>query len=109
MRPLVEEHLGGSHALQVERMMVVFLRRPGGQSQFSAAIRDNLRAFIDKEKRRPTNRQKDDFRFELPPLEQTGNRCRKVHWPSISDRAVRYSPMDSAVLLRFFVHAQRFW
>src|SRR5271166_2796380 len=22
----------------------------------------------------PTNRQKDDFRFELPPLEQTGNR-----------------------------------
>jgi hypothetical protein len=22
----------------------------------------------------PTNRQKDGFRFELPPLEQTGNR-----------------------------------
>jgi hypothetical protein len=22
----------------------------------------------------PTNHQKDDFRFELPPLEQTGNR-----------------------------------
>jgi hypothetical protein len=32
--------------------MVVFPRRPGGQSQFSAAIRENLRAFIDKEKRR---------------------------------------------------------
>jgi len=47
MRPLVEEDLGGSLALLVAQMMVVFLRRPGGQSQFSAAIRENLRAFID--------------------------------------------------------------
>ncbi|MBV9386414.1 MAG: GlxA family transcriptional regulator [Chroococcidiopsidaceae cyanobacterium CP_BM_ER_R8_30] len=35
---LVEEDLGGSLALQVARMMVVFLRRPGGQSQFSATL-----------------------------------------------------------------------
>jgi len=35
---LVEEDLGSSVALQVARMMVVFLRRPGGQSQFSATL-----------------------------------------------------------------------
>jgi transcriptional regulator GlxA family with amidase domain len=35
---LVEEDLGSSLALQVARMMVVFLRRPGGQSQFSATL-----------------------------------------------------------------------
>jgi len=35
---LVEEDLGTSLALQVARMMVVFLRRPGGQSQFSATL-----------------------------------------------------------------------
>jgi transcriptional regulator GlxA family with amidase domain len=35
---LVEEDLGASLALQVARMMVVFLRRPGGQSQFSATL-----------------------------------------------------------------------
>lgn len=35
---LVEEDLGASVALQVARMIVVFLRRPGGQSQFSATL-----------------------------------------------------------------------
>lgn len=35
---LVEDDLGPSVALQVARMMVVFLRRPGGQSQFSATL-----------------------------------------------------------------------
>jgi transcriptional regulator GlxA family with amidase domain len=35
---LVEEDLGGSLALQVARMMVLFLRRSGGQSQFSATL-----------------------------------------------------------------------
>jgi transcriptional regulator GlxA family with amidase domain len=35
---LVEEDLGPSIALQVARMMVVFLRRPGSQSQFSATL-----------------------------------------------------------------------
>jgi transcriptional regulator GlxA family with amidase domain len=35
---LVEDDLGGALALQVARMMVVFLRRPGGQSQFSATL-----------------------------------------------------------------------
>jgi transcriptional regulator GlxA family with amidase domain len=35
---LVEEDLGSSLALQVARMMVVFLRRSGGQSQFSATL-----------------------------------------------------------------------
>jgi transcriptional regulator GlxA family with amidase domain len=35
---LVEEDLGRSVALQVAQMMVVFLRRPGGQSQFSATL-----------------------------------------------------------------------
>lgn len=35
---LVEEDLGGSLALEVARMLVVFLRRPGGQSQFSATL-----------------------------------------------------------------------
>jgi transcriptional regulator GlxA family with amidase domain len=36
---LVEEDLGASLALQVARMMVAFLRRSGGQSQFSATLR----------------------------------------------------------------------
>jgi transcriptional regulator GlxA family with amidase domain len=35
---LVEEDLGRSVALQIAQMMVVFLRRPGGQSQFSATL-----------------------------------------------------------------------
>lgn len=35
---LVEEDLGASVALQVARMMVVFLQRSGGQSQFSATL-----------------------------------------------------------------------
>jgi len=35
---LVEDDLGGTLALQVAQMMVVFLRRPGGQSQFSATL-----------------------------------------------------------------------
>jgi transcriptional regulator GlxA family with amidase domain len=35
---LVEEDLGRSIALKVAQMMVVFLQRPGGQSQFSATL-----------------------------------------------------------------------
>jgi transcriptional regulator GlxA family with amidase domain len=35
---LVEEDLGRGAALHVARMMVVFLRRPGGQAQFSATL-----------------------------------------------------------------------
>lgn len=35
---LVEEDLGRSVALDVARELVVFLKRPGGQSQFSAAL-----------------------------------------------------------------------
>jgi transcriptional regulator GlxA family with amidase domain len=35
---LVEEDLGGSVALAVARYLVVFLKRPGGQAQFSAAL-----------------------------------------------------------------------
>lgn len=35
---LVEEDLGRSIALAVARYMVVFLKRPGGQAQFSAAL-----------------------------------------------------------------------
>src|SRR6516162_5456519 len=35
---LVEEDLGRSMALAVARYMVVFLKRPGGQAQFSAAL-----------------------------------------------------------------------
>src|SRR5260370_6902761 len=35
---LVEEDYGSRLALQVERNLVLYLRRPGGQSQFSAAL-----------------------------------------------------------------------
>jgi transcriptional regulator GlxA family with amidase domain len=35
---LVEEDFGSGLALQIAQMMVVFLRRPGGQSQFSATL-----------------------------------------------------------------------
>jgi transcriptional regulator GlxA family with amidase domain len=35
---LVEEDIGSSIALEVAREMVMFLRRPGGQSQFSTAL-----------------------------------------------------------------------
>ena len=35
---LVEEDLGRPLALRIAQMMVVFLRRPGGQSQFSATL-----------------------------------------------------------------------
>ena len=43
---LVEEDLGRSMALAVARYMVVFLKRPGGQAQFSAALA--LQAADDK-------------------------------------------------------------
>ena len=43
---LVEEDLGRSLALAVARHMVVFLKRPGGQAQFSAALA--LQAADDK-------------------------------------------------------------
>jgi transcriptional regulator GlxA family with amidase domain len=36
--PLVEEDQGSRLALQVARNLVLYLRRPGGQSQFSAAL-----------------------------------------------------------------------
>ena len=43
---LVEEDLGRSVALAVARYLVVFLKRPGGQAQFSAALA--LQAADDK-------------------------------------------------------------
>jgi transcriptional regulator GlxA family with amidase domain len=43
---LVEEDLGRSVALDVARYLVVFLKRPGGQAQFSAAL--SLQAADDK-------------------------------------------------------------
>jgi transcriptional regulator GlxA family with amidase domain len=39
---LVEEDLGGEAALEVARWMVLFLKRPGGQSQFSAQLSSQL-------------------------------------------------------------------
>jgi transcriptional regulator GlxA family with amidase domain len=35
---LVEEDLGSAIALRIARMLVLFLRRPGGQAQFSASL-----------------------------------------------------------------------
>jgi transcriptional regulator GlxA family with amidase domain len=35
---LVEEDLGADVALAVARLLVIFLKRPGGQSQFSGAL-----------------------------------------------------------------------
>jgi transcriptional regulator GlxA family with amidase domain len=43
---LVEQDLGRTMALTVARYMVVFLKRPGGQAQFSAAL--SLQAAEDK-------------------------------------------------------------
>lgn len=40
---LVEEDLGRPLALRIAQMMVVFLRRPGGQSQFSATLEAQTR------------------------------------------------------------------
>jgi transcriptional regulator GlxA family with amidase domain len=40
---LVEEDLGRPIALRIAQMMVVFLRRPGGQSQFSATLEAQTR------------------------------------------------------------------
>jgi transcriptional regulator GlxA family with amidase domain len=39
---LVEEDIGREAALEVARLLVVFLRRPGGQAQFSAQLRAQL-------------------------------------------------------------------
>ena len=35
---LVEEDLGPARALEVARSLVLFVRRPGGQAQFSAGL-----------------------------------------------------------------------
>lgn len=47
---LIERDLGGAMALAVARLLVVFLHRPGGQSQFSASL--HLRAGADQRIRR---------------------------------------------------------
>jgi transcriptional regulator GlxA family with amidase domain len=39
---LVEEDLGGEIALAVARMLVLFLKRPGGQSQFSTVLQTQV-------------------------------------------------------------------
>ena len=44
---MVEEHHGASIAIEVARMLVLYLRRPGGQSQFSAPM--ELRAKAGKQ------------------------------------------------------------
>lgn len=41
---LVEEDLGSKIALHIARMMVVFLKRPGGQQQFSVALKAQMPA-----------------------------------------------------------------
>ena len=40
---MIEEDLGHAAALKVARSMVLFLKRPGGQSQFSVALRQQMR------------------------------------------------------------------
>ena len=47
---LIERDLGSKMALAVARLLVVFLHRPGGQSQFSASL--HLRAGADQRLRR---------------------------------------------------------
>jgi len=51
---LIERDLGSAVALAVARLLVVFLHRPGGQSQFSAAL--HLRTGADQRIRRLTAR-----------------------------------------------------
>jgi transcriptional regulator GlxA family with amidase domain len=41
---LIEEDLGSALAMQVARFLVVFLKRPGGQSQFSAPLEMQMTA-----------------------------------------------------------------
>lgn len=58
---LVEDDLGHDKALAVARQLVVFLKRPGGQSQFSAALTlqdsggqfDELHAWVQQNLHRP--------------------------------------------------------
>lgn len=56
---LVEEDVGRDAALAVARNLVVFLRRPGGQSQFSAQLRAQLA-------RRPAVREVQHWISERP-------------------------------------------
>jgi transcriptional regulator GlxA family with amidase domain len=64
---LIERDLGAGTALTVARGLVVFLHRPGGQSQFSASLR--LHASADERIRRLVaaivERPRGDYRVEI--------------------------------------------
>jgi transcriptional regulator GlxA family with amidase domain len=71
----VEADLGRAMALRVARELVVFLKRPGGQSQFSATLA----------------LQQSDERFEALHAWITDNLRRDLSLPALADRA-RMSP-----------------
>jgi transcriptional regulator GlxA family with amidase domain len=61
---LVEEDLGAPMALKVAREMVLYLRRPGGQSQFSTAL--SLQASDRKQIEEIRSWAHDNLRQDLP-------------------------------------------
>ncbi len=61
---LVEEDLGAPMALKVAREMVLYLRRPGGQSQFSTAL--SLQASDRKQIEEIRSWAHDNLRRDLP-------------------------------------------
>jgi transcriptional regulator GlxA family with amidase domain len=61
---LVEEDLGAPTALKVAREMVLYLRRPGGQSQFSTAL--SLQASDRKQIAEIRSWTHDNLRLDLP-------------------------------------------
>lgn len=103
---LVEEDLGPSAALAVARMLVVYVRRSGGQQQYSEPLRFQARAagrFADLAAWIPANLDRD------LSVEALANRvsCSPRHFARLFKEAFDASPAEFVEALRLSEAAER--
>jgi transcriptional regulator GlxA family with amidase domain len=103
---LVEEDLGPTAALAIARMLVVYLKRSGGQRQFSEPLRFQVRAagrFADLAAWMPAN-LKEDLSVEI--LARRVN-CSPRHFARLFKEAFGASPAEFVEALRLAEAAER--
>jgi transcriptional regulator GlxA family with amidase domain len=103
---LVEEDLGPSAALAVARMLVVYVRRSGGQQQYSEPLRFQARAagrFADLAAWIPANLDRD---LSVDTLARRVN-CSPRHFARLFKEAFEASPAEFVEALRLAEAAER--
>ena len=103
---LVEEDLGPTAALAIARMLVVYLKRPGGQRQFSEPLRFQVRAagrFADLAAWIPANLKED---LSVEALARRVN-CSPRHFARLFKEAFGASPAEFVEALRLAEAAER--